>query len=167
LPAEVISGSAMLHRRSGRRERHASSTPTRRTIYPFWLTHRQSEKIQGPLRADRAGDETRFWESKVSGPSTAAAGLHYDEKAETFLRDAIRLDPSAVEPGIQLARLRTGRARGGAGDQRHRRQPPISRIAPVKGDAVVPWRIQRGRASFDEALKIEPSYSWFISAAPT
>jgi hypothetical protein len=104
----------MPHRRSGRRERHASSTPTRATGH-YGVVLLSQKKFKDLFELIEPADRNPVLESKVrSALGTAAAGLHYDEKAEAFLRDAIRLDPSAVEPGIQLARFLNGSKREAA-----------------------------------------------------
>jgi tetratricopeptide (TPR) repeat protein len=55
------------------------------------------------------GDRDLVLESKVrTALGTAAVRLGYDTRAETLLRDAIKLDPSVVEPRIRLARFLSG-----------------------------------------------------------
>ena len=55
------------------------------------------------------GDRNPVLESKVrTALGTAAVRLGYDTRAEALLRDAIKLDPSVVEPRIQLARFLSG-----------------------------------------------------------
>ena len=66
------------------------------------------------------GDRSPVLESKVrTALGTAAVRLGYDTKAEALLRDAIKLDPSVVEPRIQLARFLSRHApgRSGSGDR--------------------------------------------------
>ena len=59
------------------------------------------------------GDRNPVLESKIrTALGTAAVRLGYDARAETLLRDAIKLDPSVVEPRIQLARFLSGDAPG-------------------------------------------------------
>jgi putative PEP-CTERM system TPR-repeat lipoprotein len=54
----------------------------------------------------RPGDRAPTLESKVrSALGAAAAGLNNRETAEAMLRDAVRLDPGAVQPKVQLAQL--------------------------------------------------------------
>jgi len=108
-------------------------------------------------------DRNPVLESKVrTALGTAAAGLHYDEKAEAFLRDAIRLDPSAVEPGIQLARFLNGSKREAAErviNDAIAANPQSAELRRVKGEML--WSHGDSNAAvhlFDEALKIEPSY---------
>src|SRR5262249_41245046 len=56
----------------------------------------------------RPGDRPVAAESKVRTVlGAAAAGLGDREKAEAMWRDAIRLDPAAAKPKVQLARLLT------------------------------------------------------------
>jgi cellulose synthase operon protein C len=108
-------------------------------------------------------DRNPVLESKVrTALGTAAAGLHYDEKAEAFLRDAIRLDPSAVEPGIQLARFLNGSKREAAErviNDAIAANPQSAELRRVKGEML--WSHGDSNAAvhlFDEALKIDPSY---------
>ncbi len=55
-------------------------------------------------------DRAPVLESKVrTALGVAAAGLHDQDKADQMLRDAIRLDPAAARPKIQLARLLAGK----------------------------------------------------------
>src|SRR5215472_2437495 len=66
---------------------------------------RQSKftEVQDRIKPD---DRNPLLESKVRlALGKAAAGLHDQAKAEELLNDAIRLDPGAVGPKIQLARL--------------------------------------------------------------
>jgi cellulose synthase operon protein C len=54
----------------------------------------------------RPGDRTPALESEVrTALGTAAASQRDHDRADTMLREAIRLDPSAVRPKIQLAQL--------------------------------------------------------------
>jgi predicted Zn-dependent protease len=109
------------------------------------------------------GDRNSVLESKVrTALGIAAAGLHYDEKAEAFLRDAIRLDPSAVEPSIQLARFLNGSKREAAErviNDTIAANPQSAELRRVKGEML--WSHGDSNAAvhlFDEALKIDPNY---------
>jgi hypothetical protein len=67
----------------------------------------------------KPGDRDPALESKVrTALGTAAAGMRDRDKARVMLRDAIRLDPSAADPRIQLAQLLSGTkpAEGGQAD---------------------------------------------------
>ena len=56
------------------------------------------------------GDRRPALESKLRvALGVAAAALHDWEKAEAMLRDAVRLDPSAIKPKLLLARFLNGR----------------------------------------------------------
>ena len=53
--------------------------------------------------------DTVLDESRVrTALGTAAVRLGYDTRAETLLRDAIRLNPGAIEPRAELARFLNG-----------------------------------------------------------
>lgn len=109
------------------------------------------------------GDREPVLEGKVrTALGSAAVYLGYDTKGEALLRDAIRLDPSLVEPRIQLARF-LQRARPGDADgvidAAIVANPQSAELLQVKGDML--W--SRGDATgamrlFGEALKIDPSY---------
>src|SRR5438876_7191087 len=56
------------------------------------------------------GERSPDLESKVRlALGIAAAGMRDRDKAEAMLRDAIRLDPAAVKPKLNLARLLAGK----------------------------------------------------------
>src|SRR5215831_8360585 len=66
-------------------------------------------KFADVLGLIQPGDRDAVLESKVrTALGIAAAGLGYDENSKEMLRDAIRLDPSAIKPRIQLARFLNG-----------------------------------------------------------
>ena len=109
------------------------------------------------------GDRSPVLESKVrTALGTAAVRLGYDTKAEALLRDAIKLDPSAVEPRIQLARFLSGTRQEEAVrviDEAIAVNPKSAELLQIKGDML--W--SRGDADgavrlFDEALEIDPDY---------
>ena len=63
-------------------------------------------KFADVLDLIQPGDRAPALESKVrTALGTAAAGLNDRDKAEAMLRDAIRLDPDAAQPKVQLAQL--------------------------------------------------------------
>jgi putative PEP-CTERM system TPR-repeat lipoprotein len=63
-------------------------------------------KFTDVLDLIRPGDRAPALESKVrSSLGAAAVGLNDRQKAETMFRDALRLDPGAAQPKVQLARL--------------------------------------------------------------
>jgi|SRR5271165_429221 len=109
------------------------------------------------------GDRSSVLESKVrTALGTAAVRLGYDQKAEALLRDAIRLDPSVVEPRIELARFLNGTRAEEADrviDEAIDANPQSAQPLQVKGEML--W--SRGDAAgavrlFGEALKIDPHY---------
>ncbi len=109
------------------------------------------------------GDRNPVLESKVrTALGTAAVRLGYDTRAEAFLRDAIKLDPSVVQPRIQLARFLGGTRPQEAVaviDEAIAANPKSAELRQVKGDML--W--SRGDANgavrlFGEALEIDPDY---------
>jgi putative PEP-CTERM system TPR-repeat lipoprotein len=109
------------------------------------------------------GDRDPVLESKVrTALGTAAIRLGYDTRAEALLREAIKLDPSVVEPRIQLARFLSGTRPEEAVeviDEAIAANPKSAELLQVKGDML--W--SRGDASgavrlFGEALEIDPDY---------
>ena len=70
----------------------------------------RQEKFQDLVDLIQPSDRAPALESKVrSGLGLAALGLHDQDKAEQMFRDAIQLDPNAVAPKVQLARLLAGK----------------------------------------------------------
>ncbi len=109
------------------------------------------------------GDRSPVLESKVrTALGTAAVRLGYDTKAEALLRDAIKLDPSVVEPRIQLARflsVTSPEEAVGVIDEAIAANPKSAELLQVKGDML--W--SRGDANgavqlFGEALNVDPDY---------
>ena len=91
---------------------------------------------------------------------TAASALHYDTEAEVKLRDAIRLDPAAVTPKIQLAQL-LNRTNPEAADQviaeAIAANPRSVELLGAKGE--IRWSrgdVDGAMHAFDEALEIDP-----------
>src|SRR6266436_6908325 len=69
----------------------------------------RQEKLANLIDLVQPGDRDPVLESKVrTALGAAAAGLRDQAKAETLLGEAIKLDPRAVGPTIQIARLLTG-----------------------------------------------------------
>ncbi len=110
-----------------------------------------------------AGDRDPVLESKVrTALGAAAVRLGYETKAEALLRDAIKLDPSVVEPRIQLARFFSGTRPEEAVrviDEAIAVNPKSAELLQIKGDML--W--SRGDANgaarlFGEALEIDPDY---------
>ena len=109
------------------------------------------------------GDRSPVLESKVrTALGTAAVRLGYDTKAEALLRDAIKLDPSVVEPRIQLARFLSSTRPEEAVrviDEAIAVNPRSAELLQIKGDML--W--SRGDANgavrlFGEALESDPDY---------
>jgi putative PEP-CTERM system TPR-repeat lipoprotein len=106
-------------------------------------------------------DRTPAFESQVrTALGTAAAGLEDRNKAEAMFREAIRLDPGAVKPKVQLARLLSGSNPEAADkliDEAIAADPRSAENLQIKGEML---RI-RGDADgamhfFDEAINIDP-----------
>jgi putative PEP-CTERM system TPR-repeat lipoprotein len=109
------------------------------------------------------GDREAVLEGKVrTALGIAAARLGYDTRAEALLRDAIKLDASAAEPRIQLARY-LNKAHPQEADQvideAIAAKPQTAELLKEKGDMLS----SRGDANgavrlFREVLKLDPNY---------
>src|ERR1700737_4850028 len=107
------------------------------------------------------GDRDPVLESKVrTALGLAAAGLRDQAKAETLLGEAIKLDPRAVGPKIQLARLLTGTKPAEADklvDEAIAANPRSAEALQVKGEMLRNRGDQEGAMRlFEGALKIDP-----------
>src|SRR5438105_2022098 len=107
------------------------------------------------------GNRDPVLESKLrTALGTAAAGLRDPAKAGTLLGEAIKLDPSAVSPKIQLAQLLTGTKPAEADkliDEAIAANPRSAEARQVKGEMLRSRGDQEGAMRlFDEALKIDP-----------
>jgi cellulose synthase operon protein C len=107
------------------------------------------------------GDRDPVLESKLrTALGTAAWGLGDRAKAETLLGEAIKLDPSAARPKIQLARLLTGTKPAEADkliDEAITADPRSVEALQVKDEMLRNRGDQDGAMRlFDEALKIDP-----------
>jgi putative PEP-CTERM system TPR-repeat lipoprotein len=119
-------------------------------------------KFADVLGQIRPGDRPPALESRVRlAIGMAASALHRRDQAEAALRDAVRLDPSATEAKITLARFLIGKDVGEADgiiDGVLAANPRLAEAVVVKG-AVLAARGDRDGAigRFDEAIKIDPN----------
>ena len=121
----------------------------------------RQEKFANLLDLIKPDDRTPALESKIrTALGTAEAGLRDRGKAEELLRQAITLDPTAVRPKIQLARLLTGTKPEEADkfiDEAIATDPHSAEALQVKGEMLRGRGDQDGAIRlFDEALKIDP-----------
>src|SRR5712671_3583843 len=121
----------------------------------------RQEKFADLLDLVKPGDRAPTLESKVrTALGTAEAGLRDRDKAEDLLREAVKLDPTAVRPKIQLARLLTGTKPEEADkfiDEAIAANPRSAEALQVKGEMLRGRGDQDGAVRlFDEALKIDP-----------
>jgi putative PEP-CTERM system TPR-repeat lipoprotein len=121
----------------------------------------RQEKFSNLIDLVKPDDRTPALESKVrTALGTAEAGLRDRDKAEELLRQAITLDPAAVRPKIQLARLLTGTKPEEADkviDEAIAADPHSAEALQVKGEMLRSRGDQDGALQlFDEALKIDP-----------
>ena len=118
-------------------------------------------KFTDVLDQIQPGHRNPVLESKVrTALGTAAAGLRDWDKAEAMLRDAVRLDPSAAKPKLELARILNGKNPAEAEkliDAALAADPLSSEAVQVKGEMLRIRGDQDGAMRlFDEALKIDP-----------
>jgi len=106
-------------------------------------------------------DRDAALESKVrTALGTAAIGLRDRDKAEAMLRDAVRLDPSAVKPKIQLAQLLNPKNPKEADkliDEVISAEPRSAEALQVKGEMLrARGDVDGALRLFDQALQIDP-----------
>src|SRR5262249_52272425 len=119
------------------------------------------QKFANLIELVQPGNRDPVLESKVrTALGTAAAGLGDRAKAETLLGEAIKLDPSAVTPKIQLARLLNGTKPTDADkliDEAITASPRSVEALQVKGEMLASRGDHEGAMRlFNEALKIDP-----------
>jgi Tfp pilus assembly protein PilF len=121
----------------------------------------RQEKFADLINLVQPGDRDPVLESKVrTALGTAATGLRDRDKAEALLGEAIKLDPSAIKPKMQLARVLSGTKPAEADkliDQAIAADPRSAEALRVKGEMLRVRGDQEGAMRlFDEALKIDP-----------
>jgi putative PEP-CTERM system TPR-repeat lipoprotein len=121
----------------------------------------RQEKFANLIELVQPGNRDPVLESKVrTALGVAAAGARDPARAETLLGEAVKLDPSAVGPKIQLARLLTGTKPAEADkliDEAIAANPRSAEARQVKGEILRSRGDQEGAMRlFDEALKIDP-----------
>jgi cellulose synthase operon protein C len=123
----------------------------------------RQDKFTDLLDLIQPGNRNPALESKVrTALGTAAAGMRDRDKSEALLRDAIKLDPSAIRPKIQLARVLSGTKTDEADkiiDEAIAANPRSAEALQVKGEMLRARGDLDGAVRlFDEALKIDPKY---------
>jgi putative PEP-CTERM system TPR-repeat lipoprotein len=121
----------------------------------------RQEKFGNLAELVQPGDRNPVLESKVrTALGVAAVGLRDQVKAETLLSEAIKLDPSAVAPKIQMARLLTGAKPAEADkliDEVIAANPRSAEALQVKGEMLLGRGDREGAIRlFEEALKVDP-----------
>src|SRR5271166_1205574 len=121
----------------------------------------RQDKFANLIDLVQPGDRDPVLESKVrTKQGVAAAGLRDGAKAVTLLSEAIKLDPSAARPKIQLARLLAGTKPAEADkliDEAIAANSHSGEALQVKGEMLRSRGDQEGGMRlFDEALKIDP-----------
>jgi putative PEP-CTERM system TPR-repeat lipoprotein len=119
------------------------------------------QKFADLVNLVQPGDRDPVLESKVrTALGSAAWGLSDQAKAEALLREAIKLDPKATGPKIQLARLLSGTKPAEADkliDEAIAANPRSAGALQLKGDMLRSRGDQEGALrGFDAALKIDP-----------
>jgi len=118
-------------------------------------------KFADVLDSIHPGDREAALESKVRAAlGTAAAGLRDQDKAAAMLRDAVRLDPSAVKPKIQLAQLLNAKDPAEADkliDEAIAADPRSAEALQAKGEMMrFRGNLEEAMRLFDEAVQIDP-----------
>src|SRR6516225_4555885 len=121
----------------------------------------RQEKFANLIDLVQPGDRDPVLESKLrTALGIAAWGLVDRAKAETLLGEAIKLDPTAARPKIQLARLLSGTKPAEADkliDEAITANQHSAEALQVKGEMLRSRDDQEGaKRLLDEALKIDP-----------
>jgi putative PEP-CTERM system TPR-repeat lipoprotein len=121
----------------------------------------RQQKFAALTELVQPGNRDPVLESKVRTVlGTAAAGLGDRAKAETLLGEAVKLDPNAARPKIQLARLSSGTKPAEADkliDEVIAADPRSAEALQLKGEMLRRRGDQDGAMRlFDEALKVDP-----------
>jgi putative PEP-CTERM system TPR-repeat lipoprotein len=121
----------------------------------------RQQKFAALTELVQPGNRDPVLESKVrTALGTAAAGLGDRAKAETLLGEAVKLDPNAARPKIQLARLLSGSKPAEADkliDEVIAANPRSAEALQIKGDMLRERGDQDGAMRlFNGALKIDP-----------
>jgi len=121
----------------------------------------RQDKFAEVLTSIHPGDRNAALESKVRAAlGTAAIGLRDQDKAAALLRDAVRLDPRAVKPKIQLAQLLNANDPAEADeliDEVIAADPRSTEALQVKGKMLrVRGDLDGALRLFDQALQIDP-----------
>src|SRR5438270_1280712 len=118
-------------------------------------------KFANLIDSVQPGNRDPVLESKVrTALAIAASGLRDPAKAETLLKEAIKLDSGAARPKLRFARLLTGTKPAEADkliDEAIAANPRSAEALQVKGEMLRSRGDQQGAMQlFDEALKIDP-----------
>jgi putative PEP-CTERM system TPR-repeat lipoprotein len=121
----------------------------------------RQQKFANLIELVQPGNRDPVLESKVrTALGTAAAGLGDRAKAETLLGEAVKLDPNAARPKIQLARLLSGSKPAEADkliDEVIAANPRSAEALQIKGEMLRGRGDQDGAMRlFNEALKTDP-----------
>jgi cellulose synthase operon protein C len=118
-------------------------------------------KFADVLELIQPGDRDAALESKVRAAlGTAAAGLGHQDKAAALLREAVRLDPTAVKPKVQLAQLLNATDPAAADkliDEAVAADPHSAETLQISGEMLrTRGDLDGAMHLFDRALQIDP-----------
>jgi len=125
----------------------------------------RQDKYAELINLVQPGDRDPVLESKVrTALGVAGVGLRDQAKAETLLGEAIKLDPGAAKPKLQLAQLLNGSKPAEADklmDEAITANPRSAEALQVKGEMLHSRGDQEGAVRlFEQALKIDPNNIW-------